>query len=149
MTTFSESTRSYNCWAQCRHQPWAYYVAILMLLFGYLCNLMALPLNRLTTVSVSGSSNFDSYCGWDSLDHQANIPNEDRQPSDGSYYEYCVHFDVFCENKNEGRVWLGLGLSSILIGLLSWIAMFRELCKNSKCLILTTTILFSVISIVN
>merc|ERR1719464_330506 len=113
---------------QCRHSPPAYLVALMLFLIALCCNLIALPIDRLSTVTVtsaSKNSEWDSYCGWEELHHGATIKvSGEREPSDSAY---CGDYDVFCSAGGHGKVWLALGLVSLCLGLASWAAMMREL----------------------
>eukprot|EP01083_Nonionella_stella_P293023 996565_1 len=128
MTTFSSHNRAENCWMQCRAQPWTYYMALVLLLISYLCCVVALPINRLGTVTVNNNertppTEWESYCGWNHLEHGATIHGV---PSKPLYSKYCAtDAKVFCDESKKGKQWLAMGLTSIIVGLFAWVGILR------------------------
>ena len=66
-----------------------------------------------------------------------------------SFSKYCDEYDLFCEGMSKGRIWLGLGITSTVLGIFAWFAILRELRKDSKPIAMSATILFSVICTLN
>eukprot|EP01083_Nonionella_stella_P052756 139854_1 len=154
MTVFSSHNRAENCWMQCRAQPRPYYVALILLLIAYLFNLVAIPINRLTTVRVTNvpeiagqeSTEWESYCAWNNLEHGATIGGK---PKHNTYATYCHETGLFCDASTKGKIWLGMSIAAAVLGVVCWIGILRELCKDSKLFTLIAMGLYSCVCIVN
>eukprot|EP00483_Globobulimina_turgida_P006122 UN06132 len=149
MTTFSSHNRAENCWMQCRAQPRTYYMALIMLLVAYLFNIVAMPINRLATVTVTNhekDTEWESYCAWNHLEHGATIAHK---PEHSDYHNYCKEFTVFCEESKKGKIWLVMGVTAIFVGFFAWAGILRELRKDSKAITIIAMVLYSIICSVN
>mmetsp|Transcript_38513 Transcript_38513/g.34077 ORF Transcript_38513/g.34077 Transcript_38513/m.34077 type:complete len:172 (+) Transcript_38513:175-690(+) len=65
------------------------------------------------------------------------------------YNVYCDDYDVFCDEANKGKVWLGLGITSTVLGIFAWCGILRELRKDSKGITIISMLLYAILCIIS